>query len=89
MCEVHANIEYRIERILLAGHFFVPYIHTYTYIIINKINVFIVGILEEDVCKNSGTPLTGNHQKCDCPTGFKGFDCSEKGDQVWPNIIRH
>jgi hypothetical protein len=38
------------------------------------------GILAEDVCKNNGTPLNGTYQKCDCPTGFKGFDCSEKGD---------
>ncbi|CAB4001290.1 basement membrane-specific heparan sulfate proteoglycan core -like [Paramuricea clavata] len=38
----------------------------------------IAKILAEDVCENNGTPLTGTHQKCDCPTGFKGFDCSEK-----------
>jgi hypothetical protein len=41
---------------------------------------FLAKILAEDVCENNGTPLTGTHQKCDCPTGFKGFDCSEKGD---------
>jgi hypothetical protein len=41
---------------------------------------FLAKILAEDVCENNGSPLTGSHQKCDCPTGFKGFDCSEKGD---------
>jgi hypothetical protein len=41
---------------------------------------FLAKILAEDVCENNGTPLTGTHQICDCPTGFKGFDCSEKGD---------
>ena len=41
---------------------------------------FVAGVLADDVCKNNGTPLTGTHQKCDCPTGFKGFDCSEKGE---------
>ena len=49
--------------------------------IINAMYIdFVAEVLAGDVCKNNGTPLKGTHQKCGCLTGFKGFDCSEKGN---------
>ena len=40
---------------------------------------FTAGILAKDTCENNGSPLEGTYQKCQCPSGFKGYDCSEKG----------
>ena len=48
---------------------------------------FVAGILAEEVCKNSGKQLEGTYKKCNCPSGFKGFDCSEKGIHSLSNLI--